>query len=215
MKCKLIVCSLLLLVLTSGCVGAKKNVANNMFISEGSPTASVLVPDEFLYIGNVKYVEREDRWRWDKEAFVFIDAIDEKKMVERCLYFETNRINTSFVSNIYGQVKDYIANNYVQVNDKMNPTLVYAVYPSNAGYVTNYIFEKGYASPTVLLVKVVTLPVRKNLLFSVTYSEDVSSLGYSVDEWNKGELDGKQSAYLNAFYDRFSRTVDFSKIKHH
>lgn len=215
MKSKLIVCFLLLTTLMSGCVGAKKNVVNNMFVSEGSPTANILVPDEFKYVGSVKYVERQDRWRWDKKAFVFIDTLDESKIEKRCLYFETNRINTSFVSNLYGQAKDYIANEYVQINGKMNPTLVKAVYPSSTGYVTNFLFENGYASPSIIVFKVVTFPVRKNLVFSVYYSEDVSSLGYSMEEWNRGQLDEKQRKFLNAFSDRFSQAVDLSKIKHH
>lgn len=215
MKCKLIGCFLLLLALTSGCVGTKKHVVNNLFVSESNPTANVLVPNDFQYVGNVKHVEHEDRWRWDKESFIFIDAESENRMIKRCLYFGTNRINTSFINNIYGQVKNYIANNYVQLNGKMNPSIVYAVYPSNAGYVTNYLFEKGYSSPTVCVVKEIAFPIRKNLLFFVVYSEDVSSLGYSVDEWNKGKLDEKQRAYLDTFYDRLSKVVDFSKIKHH
>lgn len=196
----------------SGCVTTNKAVVDNVFISENNPKAFLEVSRDYKYIGEVSFSEREDNLHWKKKSYVFVNDIGNNNVVERVLHFQTNKINTRFVNNLFGNSKQHVTNTFIQINGKMCPDYIQAVIPANGSYVTDYLYNNGYVLTPAILAKAVIVPIHKDFLFSVVYSEDVSYLGYSVEDWNDGQLDDTQRDFLADFNKRFAELVDVYSI---
>lgn len=205
--------TLVMAIVVSGCVSSNKQVVNNVFVSESTPVAEVVIPADYQFIGSVKNISSEERWSWKKESYIFIKDADGNKVVDSGIDLLINKINTSFVTDYFGAADKYVEKEQVDVNGKMCQKITQAVAPSSSGFMTRYILDKGYGQADLVLVTILALPVRSDVMFEVGYYEDISKLGYTRDEWNDGKLDDKQIDFLRDFNSRAHSALNLSKVQ--
>lgn len=205
------------LFILTGCTGlisetSRRVVDENRFISDKLPKLSLVVDQDFLYLGS--FVEKDHREYTDgtsgvahteTEHFYFIQS-NENKEISKMVEIRIHRVRSSgffpagqglfskWKPNLDSGTKEYSGENYD-----------YIVAMMKIGQKKNSAFfaDKGYLLPENFLVKGIGRQVANNLLFSIFYGENLDILKEEHRRYMGWNMDGNaEQIVLSGFLDR-------------
>ena len=217
MKKILIILTVCLFLLTScASLMPKQFIEDNVFYCS-HPEVKIKVSPEFKYLCEVKYNREGDSvdgtrsLRCDMHSYVFIRQNTVKPYLKKQFQIRTDRIETYFISDIYGDIKDKLECGIQKLGGKNYHYYTRIIYPSMENAVTKHLFEEGYIIPECVLVKVFARVegVEGSFIISVAYLEDVSDTGYPCAAWmDKDKLTDDQKQYIKDFGERFANLFE-------
>lgn len=189
----------------------KQFVEDNIFYCS-YPEVKIKVSPEFEYLCDVKYheeghsVDGTRALRYDMDSYVFLSKKAVKPHIKKELQIRTERIETEFVSDIYGSVKNKLECGIQKLSEKNYHFYTTVISPSMKHAVTKHLFEEGYILPKCVIVKIFARVegVEASFIISVAYLEDVSDAGYPCSAWmDKDKLTEEQKQYIKKFGEDF------------
>jgi hypothetical protein len=197
-----------LFVLLLGCASLKpeRKVVDNVFYSS-YPKVEMRVNPELIYLGELKYHSTKESvsggklLSYNHECFIFLQA-DSKKTAKRLFIIRTQRVETYFVSDLFGRVKNKLDFGTSDIDGHDYQYYIGAIEPKASGEVTKYISDNGYVVPRCALLRrdARVFGSKENLLFSVEYMEDISKFKYECKSWKlRDELTEEQELILKRF----------------
>ena len=189
----------------------KQFVEDNIFYCS-YPELKIKINPEFKYLCDVTYnkecdsVDGSRSLRLDIHIYIFIQENATKPYLKKQFQIRTGRIETSFVSNIYGNVENKLEGGMQKLGGKNYHFYTKVVYPSMGHPVTKHLFEEGYILPECVMVKVFGRVgcVKGSFINSIAYLEDISGSVYPCSAWkDKDKLTEDQKKYIKKFDEDF------------
>lgn len=205
----------------AGCASLmpKQFVEDNVFYCS-YPEVKIKVSPEFKYLCEVKYnnegdsVDGSRSLRYDMHSYVFLPEKAAKPYMKKQLQIQTERIETHFISDIYGKIEDKLECGIQKLGGKNYHFYTRIIYPSMEHAVTKHLFEEGYIIPTCVLVKVFgrVEGVKGSFIVNIFCLQDISDTEYPCSAWkDKDKLTDEQKQYIKDFGERFANLFEVMK----
>jgi len=204
----IVICTLLI----TGCVGTGTRTVNNNVLIATKPDFNVRISSDFIHIGGEKYTDtktsvsssRNLRYLTNTDYFI----INNGPTLEKVLTVATKKIETYFVGNIFGGMKNPLLAGRINLGGKSYHYVATFYTPNMSNYTTRYLDDKGYVPPSRVIRFIAARVVGLNgdRLISFEYYENEETL-ISFDK-NINVWSTEQREYLDKAFDRFIKSFE-------
>jgi hypothetical protein len=212
---KFIFSILFILIFHIGCASLKpeRNVVNNQFVST-YPKIKIQIIPELAYIEGISqsgYAEGlEIQLTHSEDSYAFVEAEKATSEVKRAVIIEIKTTGGYYMGDFYRNMeKTALEFGKLEIGGKEYRYFTTIGTPTDKGYLTRHIYEKGYTMSCGLFKFYGRLIGANNVLTQIIYYENIKNSGLSCHSWKyKQSLTDSHLQYLEGYNQRFKSSLE-------